>query len=317
MKKIIVSGGAGFIGSHLVDALLQNPNLQVTCIDNFDTFYHESLKRKNIENHLTNTNYRLIEADICDFQFLDEHLDNHYDCIIHLAAKAGVRPSLEDPMDYQRVNVVGTQSMLEIARNKSVKKFVFASSSSVYGINENFPWSEDILDLKPISPYASSKIAGEWLGKCYSEVYKMSFTALRFFTVYGPRQRPDLAINKFISLIQNNKPITLFGNGSTSRDYTFIDDIIQGILKAIEYNDKMFDIFNLGNSYPIQLSEMLLTLEAAIGGKAKIIYEPDQVGDVPATLADISKSHKILGYQPTTSFMSGIEQFIKWKAHQE
>lgn len=317
MKKVIVTGGAGFIGSHLIDALLQNPDLHVTCIDNFDSFYPESLKRKNVQEHLNNGNYRLIEADICDFVYLNQELDDKYDWIIHLAAKAGVRPSLENPIEYQRVNVIGTQSMLEIARLKSVNKFVFASSSSVYGINEKFPWSEEILDLKPISPYASSKIAGEWLGRCYSEIYAIQFVALRFFTVFGPRQRPDLAINKFVSLIKDSQSITLFGDGSTRRDYTYVADIVQGILASLKYDEKMYDVFNLGNSYPITLIEMIRTIESALQHQAKIDYLPDQVGDVPATLADISKSQKILGYFPTTSFKSGIEEFIKWKASQE
>ena len=317
MKKVIVTGGAGFIGSHLIDALLKNPDLHVTCIDNFDSFYPECLKRKNIQEHLNNGNYRLIEADICDFAYLNQELDDEYDWIIHLAAKAGVRPSLANPIEYQRVNVIGTQSMLEIARLKSVNKSVFASSSSVYGINEKFPWSEEILDFKPISPYASSKIAGEWLGRCYSEIYGIQFVALRFFTVFGPRQRPDLAINKFVSLIKESQSITLFGDGSTRRDYTFIADIVQGILASLKYDEKMYDVFNLGNSYPITLIEMIRTIESALQHQAKIDYLPEQVGDVPATLADISKSQKILGYFPTTSFKSGIEEFIKWKASQE
>lgn len=316
MKKVIVTGGAGFIGSHLVDALLQDSEFHVTCIDNFDSFYNDSLKRKNIENHLKHNNYRLIEADICDFEFLIKELDDNYELIIHLAAKAGVRPSLENPIEYQRVNVLGTQSMLEIARNKGVGKFIFASSSSVYGINKQFPWNEDILELKPISPYATSKIAGEWMGKCYSEIYKMQFVALRFFTVFGPRQRPDLAINKFVSLIQKNEPISLFGDGSTMRDYTFVNDIIKGIQAAMLYQDKRYEVFNLGNSYPIKLSEMINTIESVLQKNANINYLPEQVGDVPATLADISKAQNLLGYIPTTSFKEGIEQFIAWKANQ-
>ncbi len=316
MKKVIVTGGAGFIGSHLVDALLEDPNFHVTCIDNFDLFYDDSLKRKNIEDHLKHNNYRLIEADICDFEYLLEELDDNYELIIHLAAKAGVRPSLENPIEYQRVNVLGTQSMLEIARIKGVGKFIFASSSSVYGISTQFPWSEEILDLKPISPYATSKIAGELMGKCYSEIYDIQFLGLRFFTVFGPRQRPDLAINKFVTLIQKNKPIALFGDGTTQRDYTFVKDIVKGIQAAMIYGDKRYEVFNLGNSYPIKLSEMINTIELVLQKKALINYHPEQVGDVPVTLADISKSEKLLGYNPTTSFTAGIEQFILWKKAQ-
>ena len=317
MKKVIVTGGAGFIGSNLIDKLLADNNYHVTCIDNFDSFYNIELKRQNIFNHISNVNYKLIEADICDFDFLLEKLDANYDLLIHLAAKAGVRPSLENPMEYQRVNVLGTQSMLEIAQLKGIKKFIFASSSSVYGTNDKFPWSESILDLKPISPYAASKIAGEWLGKCYSEIYNIRFTALRFFTVFGPRQRPDLAINKFVSLIQKHEPISLFGDGSTMRDYTFINDIVNGIQAAIEFDDNKFEIFNLGNSYPIELTEMIRIIEKVLEIKSIINYLPEQLGDVPATLADISKSQKMLGYNPTTSFEAGMRQFISWKLSQE
>lgn len=317
MKKVIVTGGAGFIGSHLIDALLQIPDLHVTCIDNFDSFYSESLKRKNIQGHLSSSNYRLVEADICDFDYLIKELQDDYEGIIHLAAKAGVRPSMENPIEYQRVNVLGTQSLLEFARLKNIGKFIFASSSSVYGINKQFPWSEEILDLKPISPYASSKISGEWLGRCYSEIYSIQFIALRFFTVFGPRQRPDLAINKFVSLIKDSQSISLFGDGSTKRDYTYVTDIVQGILASLKYDEKMYDVFNLGNSYPITLIEMIRTIESALQQQAKINYLPEQVGDVPSTLADNSKSQKILGYFPNTSFKSGIEEFIKWKASQE
>jgi UDP-glucuronate 4-epimerase len=227
-KNILVTGGAGFIGSHLVDALLKDGNTHVTCIDNFDDFYSPGIKHQNIAAHLYDPNFTLIEGDICNTAAFADALLPTYDHIVHLAAKAGVRPSIKDPAAYQTVNVVGLQNMLEIARAKNISSFIFGSSSSVYGINSDYPWTEGS-ELMPISPYASSKIAGEWLGKSFSLLYGIRFIALRFFTVIGPRQRPDLAINKFTSQILNNEPISFYGKGDTIRDYTYVGDIVAGI----------------------------------------------------------------------------------------
>ena len=312
-NRIIVTGGAGFIGSNLIDELLLTGKYEVTCIDNFDNFYDRKLKELNITSHLKDPNYKLIDADICDFNRLNNELKGNFDSIVHLAAKAGVRPSLEHPISYQQVNVVGLQTILELAKIKGINQFVFASSSSVYGVNKRFPWDEQIHDLQPISPYATSKIAGEWLGRCHAALTDMNFVALRFFTVFGPRQRPDLAINKFVSSIQKGIPIEMYGNGSTSRDYTFVKDIVAGITAAITYNDSKFEVFNIGNSYPIKLSELIATIEEVLGMKAIIKVMPEQIGDVPHTLADISKAKLLLNYSPKISLKDGLKQFIEWR----
>src|SRR5687768_1312465 len=220
MTHILVTGGAGFIGSHLVDSLLRD-GLTVSVLDNFDGFYARRVKERNVEEHRRNPRWRLVEGDIRDLPGLCRQLPERFDAIIHLAAKAGVRPSIEDPLGYQEVNVAGTQNLLELARERGISRFVFASSSSVYGVNPRVPWSEDDHVLQPISPYASTKVAGELLGHVYSHLYGIRFIALRFFTVYGPRQRPDLAIHKFARRMLQGKPIPVFGDGSTRRDYTF------------------------------------------------------------------------------------------------
>lgn len=234
-KTVVVTGGAGFIGSHLIDRLLAQGH-NVINIDNFDPFYDERIKRENIKGHLGYDSYTIHEVDILDIDKLDQAIPINTDVIVHLAAKAGVRPSIQDPIAYQEVNVAGTQNMLEVARQKGIKQFVFASSSSVYGKNPNVPWKEDDAVLQPISPYASTKVSGELLGHVYSHLYEIRFIALRFFTVYGPRQRPDLAIHKFLKLMSEGKEILLNGDGSTRRDYTYIDDIVDGVMSAIAYN---------------------------------------------------------------------------------
>lgn len=310
-KNILITGGAGFIGSHLIDYLLNEGNYTITCVDNFDNFYSPELKRKNIEPHLKNENFKLVEADITDKNLIYK-LDKHYDIVVHFAAKAGVRPSIKDPVLYQHVNVVGLQNVLEIARLTSVKQFVFASSSSVYGLNKNIPWNEIDKELLPVSPYASSKIAGEWLGKTYSQLYNIRFIALRFFTVYGPRQRPDLAINNFSHKIINGEPINFFGDGSTLRDYTFVKDIVAGIVAAMHYDKSIFEVINLGNNKPVTLSELVLSLEKVLNKKAILNKMPEQQGDVPATCADISKAQKLLNYHPQTKLEDGLAQFIEW-----
>jgi UDP-glucuronate 4-epimerase len=311
-KNILITGGAGFIGSHLIDSLMLSGKYNVTCVDNFDNFYDPSIKRNNIEAHINSDLFRLVEADITD-KTLQEQLDEQYDVVVHLAAKAGVRPSLKDPVLYQHVNVTGLQNILEIARKRSVKQFVFASSSSVYGVNPNFPWKENNIDLMPVSPYASSKIAGEWLGKTYSNLFGMRFIALRFFTVYGPRQRPDLAINSFSQKIMNGQPIDFFGDGNTLRDYTFVKDTVAGILSAMEYDKSQFEIINLGNNHPVTLSLLVAALETVLGKKAILNRMPEQEGDVPVTYADISKAKELLHYDPKTTLEDGLAKFVEWK----
>ena len=312
-KNIIITGGAGFIGSHLIDFLLASGENKVTCIDNFDNFYDPSVKRDNIATHIGNSSFRLIEADITDTRHLADQLDEQYDIIVHLAAKAGVRPSIKDPVLYQHVNVVGLQNILEIAKKRSVNNFIFGSSSSVYGINPDIPWKESNKDLMPVSPYASSKIAGEWIGKSYSNLFDIKFIALRFFTVYGPRQRPDLAINNFTHKIINGKAIDFYGDGNTLRDYTYVKDIVAGIVSAIQYDQSKFEIINLGNNHPVTLSHLVKTLENILGKPAIINRLPDQEGDVPVTYADITKAKELLQYHPQTNLEDGLRNFIDWK----
>lgn len=307
----VITGGAGFIGSHLSEFLV-NQGHEVTAVDCFDNYYPRALKEKNIEWLRIQPNFILEEIDIRDFDDLMDRLDGSYDGIIHLAAKAGVRPSIKSPMEYQTVNVNGTQNMLELANRKNIKKFIFGSSSSVYGVNENFPWSEDNYVLQPISPYASTKISGELLGHVYHKLYNIQFLALRFFTVYGPRQRPDLAINKFCRKIVDNQPIPFYGDGSTQRDYTYVGDIVSGIVKAIDYDKTGYEIINIGNNKVVSLTQLVKTIEKELGKKAIIDRLPEQPGDVRLTYANILKAKKLLGYEPETSLAQGIKSFIQW-----
>lgn len=311
MKHALVTGGVGFIGSHLVDRLLKE-GWQVTVIDNFDPFYDPAIKRQNISAHLEYERYRLVEIDIRDMEALCRELSNEYNVIVHLAAKAGVRPSIQDPIGYQEVNVKGTQNLLEFARQRGIKQFIFASSSSVYGVNPNVPWKEDDCVLKPISPYASTKVSGELLGHVYSHLYGIRFIALRFFTVYGPRQRPDLAIHKFARLMLERKPIPIYGDGSSRRDYTYIDDIIEGVRRAMDYTDTSYEVINLGNNQTVSLLEVVKTLEEALGVKAHLEFLPPQPGDVPQTWADMEKAERLLSFKPKMRFEEGIEEFVKW-----
>lgn len=308
---LLVTGGVGFIGSHLVDRLLADSH-QVTVVDNFDPFYPAGIKEANIAAHLDHPDYTLHRVDIRDLEGLRTELKGGYDCIVHLAAKAGVRPSIEDPVAYQEVNVRGTQNLLELAREWKTPQFVFASSSSVYGVNPNVPWSEDDHVLQPISPYASTKVSGELLGHVYSHLYGIRFIGLRFFTVYGPRQRPDLAIHKFTRLLLEGKPIPFFGDGSTSRDYTFVTDTVDGILGAIRYEKTPFEVINLGNDATVTLSQMVETIERAAGMKARLERKSDQPGDVPRTWANIEKARALLDYAPKVQFADGIEKFVAW-----
>ncbi|MEP1151827.1 MAG: GDP-mannose 4,6-dehydratase [Balneola sp.] len=309
--NIVVTGGAGFIGSHLIDRLLAEGHA-VTNIDNFDDFYSESIKRRNIDGHLQYDNYKIYEIDIRDKKDLVDVIPSNIDVIVHLAAKAGVRPSIEDPIAYQEVNVTGTQNMLEVAREKKIKQFVFASSSSVYGKNPNVPWKEDDVVLEPISPYASTKVSGELLGHVYSHLYDIRFIALRFFTVYGPRQRPDLAIHKFLKLMNKKSTISLFGDGTTKRDYTFIDDIVNGIMNSISYQGSLYEIINLGNNQTVKLLELVQKLEDFSKFKANICWEAEQPGDVKQTWADVTKASKLINYNSNFSFDQGLQEFVKW-----
>ena len=316
MKKILITGGAGFIGSHLIDKLLQSGDFSVICIDNFDPFYDVSIKRSNISQHIGNPLFKLIELDIRNYNNIEEKLSDNYDIIVHLAAKAGVNPSVKDPISYQIVNVIGTQNILEFCRKKNIKQFVFASSSSVYGINASVPWSENDKQLQPISPYASSKISAELLGHTYSHLFGIRFISLRFFTVFGPRQRPDLAIHKFSKMILNNEEITLYGDGSTGRDYTYVDDVVNGIVAAMTYNASMYEIFNLGNHRIVKLSELIEHLERTFEKKAKLKYLEEQQGDVPVTYASICKATEKLNYKPSTTLAEGLLKFREWLLNQ-
>jgi UDP-glucuronate 4-epimerase len=314
MKHFLVTGGAGFIGSNLIKELFnQNPGVKITCIDNLDPFYPASIKKLNIRDFEDNPGFRFLQLDIADASVskLQELINEPIDVIIHLAAKAGVRPSILNPIAYQQTNIIGTQRVLDFAMATDVKQFVFGSSSSVYGINDHFPWKEDE-QLMPISPYAMTKLSGEMLGHVYSKLFGIRFIALRFFTVYGPGQRPDLAIHKFTKAILSVKPITMFGNGSTSRDYTYVDDIVKGIIAAASYEKSGFEIINLGNSYSISLKELIHAIEEVIGEKAIIEQQPEQSGDVPRTFADINKAGELLAYHPQTKLSEGIKNFYDW-----
>ena len=323
MRTILVTGGAGFIGSHLSERLLKEGN-KVLVIDNFNNYYDPAIKRNNveevkktcIENNISLENYKVFEGDIRDNDFLKEVFSNKIDSIVHLAAMAGVRPSIENPSLYYDVNITGTVNLLERCRETGVKQFVFASSSSVYGNNEKVPFAEvDRVD-NPISPYAATKKSGELLCHTYHHLFDMNIACLRFFTVYGPRQRPDLAINKFTSLILENKEIPFYGDGTTSRDYTFVEDIVTGIVRSINYvntDKKVFEIFNIGGDKTVSLMEMVETIEEVLGKKAKLNRLPMQPGDVNRTCADIAHSKKIIGCNPQTTFKEGIKKFIDWK----
>jgi UDP-glucuronate 4-epimerase len=313
MKTILVTGGAGFIGSHLVDALMKDENNRVVIIDNFNDFYAPSIKRANLAAHIEQKRFELIAADITDAQSINELFAAHsFDCIVHLAARAGVRPSLENPLAYEETNVRGTYVLLEAARIHQVPQFVFGSSSSVYGINAKVPFSEDDPVWQTISPYAATKLAGEAACHTYSHLYGMRAVCLRFFTVYGARQRPDLAIHKFARLINEEKPIPVFGDGTTRRDYTYIDDIIAGIVAAMNYEASLFEVINLGESQTVELRYLIELLENALGKSAIIDRKPLQAGDVPITFADISKAQRLLGYNPQTKIEDGIRRFIQW-----
>ncbi|MCX7708239.1 MAG: SDR family NAD(P)-dependent oxidoreductase [Clostridia bacterium] len=310
MKTVLVTGGSGFIGSHLCERLLETGHTVIN-LDNFNDFYDPLIKRRNIANALSYKNYTLIEGDIRDTSLLEQLFKNRpIDVVVHLAALAGVRKSLENPLEYIDVNVKGTTNLLEIVKKNSVDKFVFASSSSVYGINST-PFRES--DSLPVqeSPYAASKMAGEQFCRAYSHLYGIPIAALRFFTVYGPRQRPEMAIHNFTRLMDEGKEIPVFGDGKSARDYTYISDIIDGIMAAIKLKCS-FEAFNLGNSSPVKLSQLINIIEQKSGKMALKRFMPTQKGDVAITWADISKSERMLGYKPKIGIEEGIDRFVKW-----
>lgn len=309
----LITGGAGFIGSSLTERLLDDNN-KIFVIDNFNDYYDVNLKEKNIQQFLANKNYKLYRGDICDRNLVKEIFrQNHIDVVVHIAARAGVRPSLEDPLEYVRSNIEGTINILENMKEFSCKKIVFASSSSVYGNCTAEKFSEDLKVTEPISPYAATKSACEQFLYTYSKLYGINAVCLRFFTVYGPKQRPDLAIRKFIELIEQDKSIPVYGDGSTMRDYTYIEDILNGICAAIEYDKTPYEIINLGGGSPVTLSQMIRTIEKVLNKQAKIERLPMQPGDVNKTVSDISKAQKLLNYEPKTTFEEGIKKFVEWK----
>lgn len=313
--KYFITGGAGFIGSTLSEKLLQD-GIKIVSIDNFCNFYDPKLKENNIADITENDNYKIYKGDIRDRKILERIFnENKFDCVIHLAAMAGVRPSIENPCLYQEVNCLGTQNILEEMKKHNIKKLIMASSSSVYGNCKKVPFKENMIVDFAISPYAATKKANEVMTYTYHKLYNMNVIMLRFFTVYGPKQRPDLAINKFTTLILNNEAIPMFGDGTTSRDYTYIDDIVDGIIKSINYvekNENVYEIINLGNSNPISIKEMITTIGQVLNIEPTIKQLPMKPGDVDRTYADITKARKLLGYEPQTSFEEGIRRFIEW-----
>ncbi len=313
-ERILVTGAAGFIGSHLTERLLAAGHA-VVGLDNFDPFYPEPLKRDNLARALQHTNFQLIEGDCAAAEDVDRAFAGGIDVVVHLAAKAGVRPSIEDPLGYTRANIVATQVLLEAARRHKVTRFIFGSSSSVYGNNKKVPFSEDDPVDRPISPYAATKRAGELICHTYHHLFGMGMLCLRFFTVYGPRQRPDLAIRKFATLMHKGEPIPFFGDGSSERDYTWIDDIMQGVIAAIDRSRTHageYEIINLGESRTTTLSRLVELIGASLGVQPELRRLPMQPGDVDRTFADISKARKLLNYQPTTPVEEGIPRFIEW-----
>jgi len=314
--KILVTGGAGFIGSHLCSKLLCDGH-EVVILDNLNDYYPRELKERNLRHVGEAGSFEFVYGDICDLDLMDATFDRtRPEAVIHLAARAGVRPSIDQPILYQKTNVEGTTVLLECTRKFSVPRFVFASSSSVYGAANRVPFREDDAVQRPISPYAATKIAGEVLCHAYAHLFPIGVTCLRFFTVYGPRQRPDLAIRKFTESILAGRAITMFGDGRAGRDYTFVEDIVSGIIGTLAL-DRSYEVFNLGNSSPVLLCDMIATIERVLGRKAEIERMPMQPGDVPTTFADISKAGDLLGYEPKTSFDDGIRKTVEWLLEQK
>ena len=315
--EILVTGAAGFIGSHLCERLVARGD-RVTGFDNFDPFYPRAVKERNLAGLRRNPAFRLVEGDLTDPQDIESALDSagKVDAVVHLAALAGVRPSISSPQRYWAVNVTGTLHLFSTCRARGIKRFVFGSSSSVYGKDSQVPFCESDPCTRPLSPYAATKRAGEMLAFTEHHLYGSSITCLRFFTVYGPRQRPDLAIHKFTRLIAGDQPVELFGDGTTSRDYTWIDDILDGVLAAIEQQAQnpapAFRIYNLGGAHPTSLKNLVDRIAAALGKSPRIDWQPEQPGDMPHTLADVELSQSELGYAPKVSIAQGIPRFVAW-----
>jgi nucleoside-diphosphate-sugar epimerase len=319
MNKILVTGCAGFIGSHLTERLLKEGN-QVYGLDNFSRFYGRSIKEDNLSHFRDHPRFTFYEVDIRERGKLHKCLNEKVDLVVHIAAKAGVRPSIENPQDYIDVNISGSKNVLDWMVANGCKKLVFASSSSVYGNQEVFhPFTEDQDDTEPISPYAFTKRAAELANHVYHHLYEMDIINLRFFTVYGPRQRPDLAIHKFIRMIHEGEAITIYGDGETARDYTFISDIVQGIRSAMDYvteREKVFETINLGNNQPVYLKDLVKLIFELMQAEPRVVYEEMKEGDVNITYANIEKAKRLLDYAPTTSIREGLMQFINWYNHQ-
>ena len=312
-RNVLITGGAGFIGSHLTEHLLAEGGWNVSVVDDLNDFYSPDIKRANMEEVRESGNFQFFNADIrCPESLQPIFSGREFDVIVHLAARAGVRPSLKEPKLYAETNINGTLNLLELARDYEIKQFVFGSSSSVYGENEKLPFAEDDPIFKPISPYAATKAAGEMLCHTYSHLFDIRTVCLRFFTVYGARQRPDLAIHKFSKRIWEGDPISVFGDGSTRRDYTYIDDIISGVRAAMDYDASMHEVINLGESETTELSRLIELLEESLEKKAIINRQPMQPGDVPITYADISKARQLLNYNPQTKLEQGIPKFVEW-----
>ncbi len=308
---VLVTGGAGFIGSHVIDALIARGDA-VVCLDNFDDFYDPAVKRRNLAAALRSERFTLIEGDIRDPAALRRVFEGRRIArVFHAAARAGVRPSLQAPLPYEEVNVRGTLQLLEACRDRGIRNFVFASSSSVYGACERIPFRETESALQPISPYAATKIAGEYLCRTYASLYGIPITCARFFTVYGPRQRPEMAIHQFVHRIEQGEPVLVFGDGTARRDFTYIDDVVAGVLAILD-RPHTFEVINLGESRVVELLEVIRLIEAALGKSAHIEWRPAQPGDVPVTFADIGKAVSLLGYAPRTAVKDGIMAFVRW-----
>lgn len=316
-QRVLLTGGAGFIGSHVAEALLRRGS-RLAVVDELNDFYSPQRKQENLAEVRRSGSFEFVQQDICNRGLRSLFESFTPDAVVHLAARAGVRPSLDDPALYERVNIAGTLNLLDLCREFRVPKFVFGSSSSVYGVAECVPFAESNTELRPISPYAATKLSGEMFCFTYAYLYGLTAVCLRFFTVYGPRQRPDLAIHKFTELLETGRPLPIFGDGLSGRDYTYVEDIVAGVLASIDYmpapgpGNSRFEIFNLGNSHPVRLGELVELLENATGRKAVRQRLPEQPGDVPITWADISKAKRLLGYNPQTPIAKGLEQFVSW-----
>ncbi len=307
--RVLITGGAGFIGSHVCEALLQKGD-EVFCIDNFDPYYERELKERNLRALKGNSEFQFQEADVTSADLKQLLKENNIEKVLHLAARPGVRPSISDPFVYQKINVGGTLNMLEAAVSAEINNFVYVSSSSVYGNCDKTPWKEEYEPL-PASPYGASKLAGEIYVKAYSQLYGLNTSCLRYFSIYGPRQRPDLGIAKFTKAILEKEPVQMFGDGSTMRDYTYISDAVEATLSALDREFK-FEVFNIGNSNPVKLQQLIKLLEQSLGKNASIMQLPEQKGDLRNTYGDISKATKLLGYSPKVRIEEGINNYVNW-----